>query len=255
MGKVSGNLFGPPVAKSTQGRGTGRRAKSAADDTSEQRAASGASGSSAREVAKMSSGCLLMAQGVLRRTGACSARVLAQASRSLQATSMGLQAGNLEQGPAAFHSGNTGGFAGDAVPFVVGPRGARSAGPSAASRGLCTSSTSAETKEVDQEAATTMIDGEEPNIKYDKVQNEVSFARASRNRAGTPRVRERERLRPPHGGRPDRAKKRGTLGWPRSPAASGPLSLVLFLAEGLVSRGADLPHSRPVCLPRPPRRT
>ena len=138
----------------------------------------------------MSSGCLFMAQGVLRRTGACSARVLAQASRSLH---MGLQAGNLEQGPAAFHSGNTGGFAGDAVPFVVGPRGARSAGPSAASRGLCTSSTSAETKEVDQEAATTMIDGEEPNIKYDKVQNEVSFARASRNRAGTPRVRERVR--------------------------------------------------------------
>ena len=213
------------------------------------RAASGASGSSAREVAKMSSGCLFMAQGVLRRTGACSARVLAQASRSLQATSMG-------QGAAAFHSGHAGGFAGDAVPIVVGPRGARSAGPSAASRGLCTSSTSAETKEVDQEAATTtMIDGEEPNIKYDKVQNEVSFARASRNRAGKPRVRERERLRVPHGGRPDRAKKRGTLGWPRSPAASGPLSLVLFLAEGLVSRGADLPHSRPVCLPRPPRRT
>lgn len=141
----------------------------------------------------MSSGCLFMAQGVLRRTGACSARVLAQASRSLQATSMGLQAGNLQQGPAAFHSGHTGGFAGDAVPIVVGPRGARSAGPSAASRGLCTSSTSAETKEVDQEAATTMIDGEEPNIKYDKVQNEVSFARASRNRAGTPRVRERVR--------------------------------------------------------------
>ena len=142
----------------------------------------------------MSSGCLFMAQGVLRRTGACSARVLAQASRSLQATSMGLQAGNLQQGPAAFHSGHAGGFAGDAVPFVVGPRGARSAAPSAASRGLCTSSTSAETKEVDQEAATTtMIDGDEPNIKYEKVQNEVSFARASRNRAGEPRVRESER--------------------------------------------------------------